>query len=124
MSTWFYFPGAIMTGWLKWLLGGGRVTGLDNVPRSGAYIMVSNHTSNLDPLFIGGAIGLDTGRPIHFMAKEEIRSWPLIGWLARGAGVFFVRRWLGKRPRPAFELEPNTVGHTHPVQFYCFPSNW
>src|SRR5438477_11884690 len=110
MSTWFYFPGAIMTGWLKWLLGGGRVTGLDNVPRSGAYIMVSNHTSNLDPLFIGGAIGLDTGRPIHFMAKEEIRSWPLIGWLARGAGVFFVRRGEGDRGGQRIALERLAAG--------------
>lgn len=97
MSTWFYFPGAVMTGWLKWLLGGGHVEGLDNVPRDGAYIMVSNHTSNLDPPFIGGAIGRHTGRPIHFMAKEEIRSWPLVGWLARGSGVFFVRRGEGDR---------------------------
>jgi 1-acyl-sn-glycerol-3-phosphate acyltransferase len=97
MSTWFYFPGAVMTGWLKWLLGGGRVEGLENVPRSGAFIMVSNHTSNLDPPFIGGAIGLHIGRPIHFMAKEEINRWPLGGWLARGSGVFFVRRGEGDR---------------------------
>ena len=71
MSTWFYFPGAVMTSWLKWLLGGGTVDGLENVPREGAYIMVSNHTSNLDPPFIGAAIGRHTGRPIFFMAKEE-----------------------------------------------------
>jgi len=105
MSTWFYFPGAIMTGWLKWLLGGGRVVGLDNVPRAGPYIMVSNHTSNLDPPFIGGAIGRHTGRPIHFMAKEEIRSWPLVGWLARGAGVFFVRRGGGDRGAQRIALQ-------------------
>lgn len=97
VSTWFYFPGAVMTGWLKWLLGGGSVSGLENVPPSGPYIVVSNHTSNLDPPFIGEAIGRHTGRPIHFMAKEEIRHWPLIGWLARGSGVFFVRRGEGDR---------------------------
>jgi len=97
MSTWFFHPGAVMTGWLWWLLGGGRVEGIEHVPPDGAYIVVSNHTSNLDPLFVGTAIGHRTGRIIHFMAKDEIRSWPLIGWLARSAGVFFVRRGEGDR---------------------------
>jgi 1-acyl-sn-glycerol-3-phosphate acyltransferase len=110
MSTWFYFPGAIMTGWLKWLLGGGGVAGLENVPRNGAYIMVSNHTSNLDPPFIGGAIGLHTGHPIHFMAKEEINGWPLIGWLARSSGVFFVRRGAGDRAAQRIALEHLAAG--------------
>jgi 1-acyl-sn-glycerol-3-phosphate acyltransferase len=110
MSTWFYFPGAVMTGWLKWLLGGGRVIGLENVPRDGAYLMVSNHNSNLDPPFIGGAIGRHTGRPIHFMAKEEINGWPLIGWLARSAGVFFVRRGEGDRAAQRIALEHLAAG--------------
>jgi len=110
MSTWFYFPGAVMTGWLKWLLGGGTVAGLDNVPRRGAYIMVSNHTSNLDPPFIGAVIGRHIGRPIHFMAKEEIRSWPLVGWLARGSGVFFVRRGEGDRSAQRTALEHLAAG--------------
>ena len=110
MSTWFYFPGAVMTGWLKWLLGGGHVTGLENVPRSESYIMVSNHNSNLDPPFVGGAIGRHTGRLIHFMAKEEIRHWPLVGWLARGSGVFFVRRGEGDRAAQRMALAHLAAG--------------
>jgi len=110
VGTWFYFPGAVMTGWLKWLLGGGSVQGLGNVPDSGAYIMVSNHNSNLDPPFIGEAIGRRTGRPIHFMAKEEIRHWPLVGWLARGSGVFFVRRGVGDRGAQRIALEHLAAG--------------
>ncbi|MEX0626046.1 MAG: lysophospholipid acyltransferase family protein [Chloroflexota bacterium] len=110
MSTWFYFPGAVMTAWLKWLLGGGHVEGIENVPRSGPFIMVSNHTSNLDPPFIGGAIGRHIGRPIHFMAKVEIDDWPLIGWLARGSGVFFVRRGAGDRGAQRIALEHLAAG--------------
>ena len=110
MSTWFYFPGAVMTGWLKWFLGGGTVTGLEHVPSGGAFIMVSNHTSNLDPPFIGAAIGRHIRRPIHFMAKEEIRHWPLVGWLARGAGVFFVRRGEGDRAAQRIALEHLAAG--------------
>jgi 1-acyl-sn-glycerol-3-phosphate acyltransferase len=110
VSTWFYFPGAVMTGWLKWLLGGGRVEGLENVPRSGPFIMVSNHTSNLDPPFIGAVIGRHIGRPIHFMAKEEINGWPLVGWLARGSGVFFVRRGEGDRSAQRTAMEHLAAG--------------
>jgi 1-acyl-sn-glycerol-3-phosphate acyltransferase len=92
MPTWFFHPGAILTSWLLWLIGPGRVEGLEHAPRSGPYILVSNHCSNLDPPFLGWAVGHQTGRVIHFMAKDEIRGWPLVGWLARQAGVFFVRR--------------------------------
>ena len=110
MSTWFFHPGAVMTEWLKWLLGGGRVEGLEHAPRQGPYIMVSNHCSNLDPPFIGAAIGHHTGRVIHFMAKDEISRWPLIGWLARSAGVFFVRRGEGDRAAQRIALEHLAAG--------------
>jgi 1-acyl-sn-glycerol-3-phosphate acyltransferase len=110
VSTWFFHPGAVMTGWLWWLLGGGRVDGLEHVPPDGPYIVVSNHTSNLDPPFVGTAIGHKIGRIIHFMAKEEIRSWPLVGWLARSAGVFFVRRGQGDRAAQRIALAHLAAG--------------
>ncbi|HYM52148.1 MAG TPA: lysophospholipid acyltransferase family protein [Candidatus Dormibacteraeota bacterium] len=92
MRTWFFHPGAILTSWFLWLIGPGRVEGLEHAPRTGPYILVSNHCSNLDPPFLGWAVGHRTGRVIHFMAKDEIRGWPLVGWLARQSGVFFIRR--------------------------------
>lgn len=106
MSTWFFHPGAIITSWLLWLFGPGRVEGLEHVPRQGAVLVVANHASNLDPLFVGYAVGHRTSRMIHFMAKEEMRHWPVIGFLARNAGVFFVRRGEGDRgaQRLAFDL--------------------
>jgi len=110
MSTWFFHPGSIMTNWLKWLLGGGRVEGLEHVPGGGAYILVANHCSNLDPPFIGAAVGHATGRIIHFMAKEEIRHWPLVGWLARSSGVFFVRRGEGDRAAQRIALAHLAAG--------------
>lgn len=106
MATWFFHPGAIITSWLLWLFGPGRVEGLEHVPRDGAVLVVANHCSNLDPLFVGYAVGHRTGRIVHFMAKEEMRRWPVIGFLARNAGVFFVRRGEGDRgaQRIAFDL--------------------
>ena len=48
--------------------------------------IVSNHISYLDILVIGSII------PSVFIAKHEVRRWPLIGWLARLAGTVFVVR--------------------------------
>ena len=110
MSTWFFHPGSVLTNLLRWLLGGGQTIGLEHVPRSGAYLLVSNHCSNLDPPFIGAAVGHGTGRVIHFMAKAEIRGWPLVGWLARSAGVFFVRRGEGDRAAQRSALEHLAAG--------------
>jgi 1-acyl-sn-glycerol-3-phosphate acyltransferase len=97
MRTWFFHPGAIMTSWLLWLLGPAKVVGLEHVPATGGFLVVANHCSNLDPPSLGWAVGHRSGRIIHFMAKEEMRHWPLIGWLACQSGVFFVRRGEGDR---------------------------
>ncbi|MGH2358089.1 MAG: lysophospholipid acyltransferase family protein [Candidatus Limnocylindria bacterium] len=99
LPTWFYPIGAVIVSWLVWLLGGARVEGLEHVPRSGALVMAANHASLADPPIIGWAVGHQAGRIVHFMAKIEVRSWPLIGWLASQSGVFFVRR--GERDRGA-----------------------
>lgn len=97
MGTWVFHPGAVVTSWFLWLVGPGRVEGLENVPRTGPMLVVANHCSNLDPPLVGWAVGHRSGRVIHFMAKQEMRSWPVAGWLARNAGVFFVRRGSGDR---------------------------
>lgn len=55
--------------------------------------IVSNHISYLDILVIGSI------RPSVFMAKHEVRRWPIIGWLARLAGTVFVDRG-SKRSAP------------------------
>ncbi len=116
MSTWFFHPGAVLTEWLKWLRGGGRVDGLEHAPREGPYILVSNHASNLDPPFIGAAIGHHTGRVIHFMAKDEISRWPLVGWLARSSGVFFVRR--GEMDRAAQRVALGHLAAGRPIGLF------
>lgn len=105
MSTWFYRPGAAISAFLLRRLGRPTVIGLDNVPRRGAFIMVANHRSLTDPLIVGWAAGYLTHRVIHFMAKQEVRRWPIIGWLADKSGVFFVRRGEGNRGSQRAALE-------------------
>lgn len=54
--------------------------------RSGAVMWVANHVSWID-IFV-----LNQLRPAAFVAKSEIRRWPVIGWLVAGAGTLFIDR--------------------------------
>lgn len=61
--------------------------GLDTtgpVPARG--LLVSNHLGYLDILILGAIA------PAVFVAKSEVRRWPVFGWFARLAGTVFVRR--------------------------------
>ena len=110
MRSWFYWPGTWICGFLARVLWHARVEGDEHIPRDGAFILVSNHCSNLDPEILGWAIGYRTRRLIHFMAKVEMRSWPVIGWLASQSGVYFVRRGEGDRGAQRFSLEALAAG--------------
>jgi 1-acyl-sn-glycerol-3-phosphate acyltransferase len=65
------------------------VTGLQNVPE-GAVIICANHSSYIDPVLIALALGGD--KYIKFMAKKELFSVPVLGWILRKLGVFPVDR--------------------------------
>ena len=52
----------------------------------GPVLWVVNHVSWLD-IFV-----LNCVRATAFVAKSEIKSWPLIGWLAQGADTIFIER--------------------------------
>ena len=74
--------------WSKVLLAicGVRVS-QQGIPISeGPVLFVVNHVSWLD-IFI-----LNCVRATAFVAKSEIRQWPLIGWLAHGADTIFIER--------------------------------
>lgn len=49
-------------------------------------LWVSNHVSWLD-IYV-----LNSVRATAFVAKAEIRAWPVIGWLVAGAGTVFIDR--------------------------------
>jgi len=49
-------------------------------------IIVANHVSYLDILVLAAM------RPVVFVAKREVRGWPLFGWLAACAGSRFIDR--------------------------------
>jgi len=61
----------------------------------GPVLIVSNHISWVD---IYAYLSVADFR---FVAKSEVRSWPLIGWFARNIGTIFVER---DRPRDAVRV--------------------
>jgi 1-acyl-sn-glycerol-3-phosphate acyltransferase len=63
---------------------GVRLTTSGEMPDAG--LLVCNHLSYLD------IIALSSLRPCVFVAKRDVRGWPLFGWLARAAGTIFVER--------------------------------
>ena len=116
MRSWFYHPGAAIIGFVSRVLWGARIEGVDRLPRSGPFILVTNHCSNLDPLMMGWASGHQIGRIVHFMAKIEMRGWPVIGWLATQAGVYFVRR--GERDRAAQQFSLEALAAGRPIAIF------
>lgn len=67
-----------------------RVEGLENAPRSGPVLLVANHTTNADPPLVAAWLQPALGRPIQFMAKEQLFV-PLFLPLLRRYGAIFVR---------------------------------
>jgi 1-acyl-sn-glycerol-3-phosphate acyltransferase len=58
--------------------------GILHPPRHG--MVVANHVSWLD-IFVLNAVA-----PMRFVAKSEVRNWPVIGWLCLRAGTLFIER--------------------------------
>lgn len=54
------------------------------IPKDG--LIVANHLSYLDILALGALA------PFVFIAKKEVRSWAIFGWMAKTAGTLFVDR--------------------------------
>jgi 1-acyl-sn-glycerol-3-phosphate acyltransferase len=77
---------------------GVEVNGRENVPASGAYIVVANHSSWKDP----PVVSLALRTPIRWMAKIEVFDYFFIGFLLRGIGNFAIRR--GESDRRAITL--------------------
>ncbi|HVV71301.1 MAG TPA: lysophospholipid acyltransferase family protein [Verrucomicrobiae bacterium] len=63
---------------------GGRLAHTGQLPGSG--LLVCNHLSYLDVL------ALSAISPCAFVAKQEVRSWPVFGWFARLGGTLFTDR--------------------------------
>lgn len=81
--------------WLLKLLFRFDIKGEANVPQDGAFILVSNHLHNLDPVFTAAACR----RRVHYMAKIELFKVPVLRRIIRWVGAFPVNR--GRMDREA-----------------------
>ena len=65
-----------------------RVFGKYRVPRRGGLLILSNHRADVDPALVQIACP----RPIYFMAKSELLTMPVVGWMLKFFRVFSVKR--------------------------------
>ena len=68
-----------------------RAIGLENIPKEGGLILCANHISAVDVV----TIGVHTKRQLTFVAKKELFSVPLLGWLVKSLGAIKVDRGAG-----------------------------
>ncbi len=71
--------------WAKW-----ERVGLENVPREGGVLMVSNHLSSADPPLLAAVL---YPRWPKYMAKIELFQKPFFGYLFALSGAFPVKRF-------------------------------
>jgi glycerol-3-phosphate dehydrogenase (NAD(P)+) len=103
---------------LRWILKAGilvyfrlRRLGTEHIPEGGV-ILASNHRSFLDPF----AIGCCLGRPIYFVAKQELFKNPLLGWILNCLGAFPIKR--GASDEESVKTSLALLEDGHPVVIF------
>jgi 1-acyl-sn-glycerol-3-phosphate acyltransferase len=90
-----------------------RVSGLENVPREGGFVLAANHLSNFDPWAIG--LPIFPWRYLRFMGKSELFFWPL-GPVIEAAGAFKVHR--GRSDQAAIDTAEQLAREGHVVVMF------
>ena len=75
-------------------------------------LIVCNHISWLD-IFV-----INARQPCRFVAKSDIRSWPLVGWLCEKAGTIFIARGRQRDVRRIFQGLVDSVRAGERVAFF------
>lgn len=70
-----------------------QIIGKENVPNEGGVLLCANHIHALDP----PVVGITAPRPVHFMAKEELFSTPILKHLVPHLNAFPVKRGMSDR---------------------------
>ncbi len=64
-----------------------RISGRENFPKSGGFILATNHISYYDPPLVGSW----APRQVYFFAKQELFKNKLFGWLIRQTNALPVK---------------------------------
>jgi 1-acyl-sn-glycerol-3-phosphate acyltransferase len=70
-----------------------QVIGQEHFPKEGGVLLCANHIDNLDPPIVG----ITAPRPVHFMAKAELFSVPVLASIIRNLNAFPVKRGMSDR---------------------------
>lgn len=71
----------------------GRIYGAEHVPQQGPLVVVSNHASYFDPPILSSCVG----RPVAYMAKEELFHIPIFSQAIQWYGAYPVSRGAADR---------------------------
>jgi len=75
-------------------------------------LVVANHISWLDIFVINATL------PCRFVAKAEIRAWPVLGWLVAQAGTVFIARGNRRELRHIFKGLVDALDQRQRVAFF------
>lgn len=65
-----------------------KITGKEKLDREGPFMIIMNHKGLLDPLYL-----IDfTKRPIHFFAKKNLSTWPILSYFFNRVELIYVDR--------------------------------
>ncbi|MDN4074582.1 lysophospholipid acyltransferase family protein [Fictibacillus terranigra] len=70
-----------------------EIQGIENVPAEGGILLCSNHINNFDPPLVGVA----APRDVHFMAKAELFSMPVLKTILPMINAFPVKRGMSDK---------------------------
>lgn len=90
-ATVLYKTGRVLVRVMTTLLWDLKVYGLENVPRTGGVLLISNHQSYLDPMLLA----VQLRRPVSFLARSTLFEKRAFGWLISRLNAFPVRRGEG-----------------------------
>jgi 1-acyl-sn-glycerol-3-phosphate acyltransferase len=94
---WVFFLTRLFIYPLLWLffrlMNRARAIGVENIPKEGGVMIAANHVSGVDttliPYFVANPFKLD---PVLAVAKEELFTIPVIGFIVKSLGAFPVKR--------------------------------
>jgi 1-acyl-sn-glycerol-3-phosphate acyltransferase len=102
--------------WMQWMsrrflsLLHCEVNVVGNVPESG--LIACNHLGYVDILVIGSVC------PAVFVAKSDVKDWPIFGWLASRAGTIFVSRNAPASVASQLRRMEEPLSQGHPVVLF------
>jgi 1-acyl-sn-glycerol-3-phosphate acyltransferase len=95
-----------------------EVTGMEKLPKKGAYILTPNHATNVDGLAVAYFIYIILKRGPHFFAKEALFNIPLVGKVLLAGGQIPVFRKGGQRNDDSFKIANSYLQAGHTICVY------